>query len=529
MEGSKRSLLQAFLQQGFDALDAGDHERAVEICREVLGRRPKLPRAHYLAALIAIARGEREMARKALETTVKLYPQHAAAWARLAMMDLQDGRFVTAGECLGNAAKVQRGNGQTLDLIGTVFRLAGNLEAARDWHRRAAAAAPDDVSIQVNLANSELYCGDAGRAEEALRHSLQLVPAHPQAHWLLSRLLPASDDSHIAEMQAILPTLSDARARSYISYAIGKEYEDLERWSEAWDAIDAGARARRATVDFDEDTEKQAFAAAETRFTPEWLAGCTDGLADAAPVFIVGEPRTGSTLLERMLAAHDSVTSAGELKHFGFAVRRATRCDESRQFTAELVGAAAAANMEDVARAYLDSSSVVRGSTPHFIDKLPSNYRWLPMIAAALPQARIIHVRRDPMDHCWAMYKQLFADAYLYTYEPGELARHYARYHRMMQSWQERFGDRYIDVAYEDLVERPEETLRKVLAYVGLSWQPGCLEFAKSDTPVATASVAQVREDLHSRSVGRWRHYRDGLKSMREALLEAGVLNDART
>jgi Tfp pilus assembly protein PilF len=477
-----------------------------------------MARAHYLAALLALDRGNHTVAQKALKHTVELNEGHAPAWARLALSYVSVGEFVKAEGCLQNAVRTQQGNPEVLNTIGTTFRLAGNLRAARTWHEKAAAGAPAHVPFLINLANIHLYFGEQDAADELLSRCLEIEPSNAQLHWLLSRTSTAKNVWHIEAMQDLLATQREPRALAYLQYAIGKEAEDLDDWALAFDAFAAAASARRQTVAYDEAEEIELYEAAAETFTKEWLAKREEGLADAAPIFIVGEPRTGTTLLERMLGAHSRVNSAGELKHLGFAVRRVSGHQEQRQFTAGLLRAASSANSFNIGTAYFDSTASLRGDAAHLIDKLPLNYLYLPLIIAALPKARILHLTRDPMDACFAQYKQLFADAYLYSYDQQELARHHVRYRELMALWRERFGERFLDVAYEDLVTDTESTLRGVLERVGLSWQPQCLDFAASGEAVTTASAAQVREKPHTRSVGRWRRYAQQLRPMRDVL-----------
>jgi hypothetical protein len=172
---------------------------------------------------------------------------------------------------------------------------------------------------------------------------------------------------------------------------------------------------------------------------------------------------------------------------------------------------AASADTSAIGEAYVDITSGLRLDVPHIIDKLPSNYLYLPLILASLPNARVIHMRRDPLDSCLAIFKQLFADAYLYSYDLGELARHYQRYQALMDTWRERFGDRFIEVDYEKLVAEPEDTLRPVLQFIGLSWNDACLEYFNRDSAVTTASAYQVREAPHQRSVGHWKNFENKL------------------
>ena len=523
MSTPQGAALQSRLQAGFDALAAGDWQRAGAICSELLAAAPNLPRAHFLAARIALHRGDRPTAIRALESTVRLNDRHAAAWANLAWLYASEGRLPRADASLKNAALSDRGHPATRDLIGLVFRLVGNLEASLEWHRKAVEVDGRHVPFLVNYANACIYTGDIDAALDVLDRCVKLDPGNAQVHWLLSRTRPATSNAHIESMQALFERDNEPRDAAYLNYAIGKEYEDLDESAEAFAAWSRGAAARRETVAWDEEADQDLFDVLEEIFTPEWLSEQRSDCFDAAPVFILGMPRTGSTLLDRMLDAHPVVSSAGELRHFGFAVRRITGLNERRQFSAELLRAASAADVAAIGEAYVESIAPLKGGAVHVIDKLPSNFIYLPLILAALPNARILHVRRNAADTCLAIFKQLFADAYLYSYDLEELARHYVRYYRLMDTWRERFPGRFIDVDYESLVSNPEETLRPVLQYIGLSWNPACLDYFTGAAHSSTASAVQVREAPHSRSVGRWQRHEQELQPALKILAEAGI------
>jgi len=172
---------------------------------------------------------------------------------------------------------------------------------------------------------------------------------------------------------------------------------------------------------------------------------------------------------------------------------------------------------------YLQTSSKMRGDTPRFVDKLPQNYLLLPLILKALPNAKIIHLVRDPMDACFASFKQLFADAYLHSYQQQEMARHHARYLRLMQVWRERFPGRFFDISYEETARDLEPNARALIDYLELPWEDACLDFHQQEGPVSTASAVQVREPAHTRSIGRWRRYEKQLQPMADALEKAGI------
>jgi len=212
------------------------------------------------------------------------------------------------------------------------------------------------------------------------------------------------------------------------------------------------------------------------------------------------------------------VHSAGELKQFGNSVRRLTRYTGASRFSAELVEGAMDVDFRKLGNMYLETSRTMAGEAPHFVDKLPANYIYVPLILKALPNAKIVHLRRNPMDACFSSYKQLFADAYPHSYNQEEMARHHARYYRLMKTWRERFGDRFFDVAYEDVARDLEPNARALIEFLGLPWEDACLEFHKQETAVTTASAVQVRQPAHTKSIGRWRRYEKQLEPMQKTL-----------
>lgn len=517
--------IRELLSSGFAALNRGESERAASCARRVLEIDRGCVPGHFLVGLIALARGDRKIAVSAFGTVTRLAPEHVAAWAQLARLLAQLGHPARADAALARAVEIDSADPVVQDLIGLVCSALGDQVTAETWFARAATGDPRSANYQLNLANCLIFLGREAAAQRALARALEIAPEHPQAHWLLATSRRATDKSHLAEIERLLARANlPARSLAFLAYAAGKEYEDLEQWQDAFAAFERGARARRSIIDYDEAADAATFDALERTFTPAWLAGVGPGCDDPAPIFVVGQPRTGTTLIERIIASHSDVHSAGELQQFGLSLRRIVDVESPQRLAPSVVTAAAEVEPRALGEAYLAAIAKRRGTLPRFVDKLPVNYLYLALIATALPRARIVHVVRDPIDSCFASYKQLFADAYPHSYDQREMARHHVRYRHLMDHWRELLPGRFIDVVYEDVVADIERQARRLIDYLELPWQDACLEFHRAAAPVATASAVQVREPVHARSVARWRRYQEQLAPTIEMLAAAGLV-----
>lgn len=520
-------VLSALLKDGFAALNRGDLAAAGAACQQALKTDPQAPAAHFLVGLVALEGEDRRTAHRAFKSVVQLDRDHAAAWAHLARLNASEGRIAPAERALQETRRIQPRDPMVLDLIGTVLSQLGEYETAKAFFARANTVAPQQVQFMMNLANNLVFLGEIDTATAIFRDVIALQPNSPQGHWGLANAVKAQDDSHIRAMQPLLErNAHNPRALGFLNYAIGKEYEDLGEWDAAFTAFAAGAAARRQTVEFNEADEQAMFDTLEQTFTTDWLSTRPPGHPDDSAIFVLGQPRTGTTLVERIITSHSHVHSAGELQQFGLAIRRLGRHQSPKRFSAELFAQAADINPPQLGVMYLETASRMRGKKPKFVDKLPLNYLNVPLILAALPNAKIVHLVRDPMDACFASFKQLFADAYLHSYDQREMARHHVRYRRLMEHWRQAFPDRIIDISYEDTARDLEPNARRLIEALELPWEDACLNFHESKQGVATASAVQVREPAHTRSIGRWRRYQNQLAPMLEELAAAGINTD---
>ncbi len=516
--------MQDTLREGFSLLSAGRCDEASECCRRLLGAKPDLIEAHFLVGLIAMELKQTWTAVSAFGSVTKLKDDHGAAWANLARLFMLAGQPSRADAALQKAVKHNDGNPTVLDLIGATYGLLGEQQEASVWIEKAVRKKPKSVPFLVNQANNHMFLGKLDDAEAVLHKVLGFQPENPNANWVLSNVRKAENRDHVEQLERMVQQESrNPRALAFLNYGLGKELEDLEEWDKAFDAFARGAKARRSTIEYDEQSEIEMYQAFGKVFTADWLEQNATGHDDPSPIFVVGQPRTGTTLVERIITSHSQVHSAGELKQFGTAVRRLSDYREPKRYSAKLAGFAAEVDCKKLGKAYMATTAKMRGSLPRFVDKLPPNYLYVPLILKALPNAKIVHLTRNPMDACFASFKQLFADAYTHSYDQAEMARHHARYYHLMALWRERFAGRFFDIAYEDTARDLEPNARALIEFLELPWEDACLHFPEKEAPVTTASAVQVRQPAHTRSIGRWRRYENQLGLTRKTLQEQGV------
>jgi tetratricopeptide (TPR) repeat protein len=418
--------------------------------------------------------------------------------------------------------------------LGDFSSVAEDYSSALAAYDQAIALIPARARYWFNRAAVRRFLGQLELAERDYDAALRLDPEDGEAWLNRSDLrVQSPEHNHLPQLESALSSgPADWRFRVPLRYALAKEYEDLGDYARSWQHLHAGAQLRRQNLQYDPQPDLD---------TVQWLLEAfANGPPAAAPVvrsgpqpiFIVGLPRTGSTLVDRMLGNHSAVCSAGELTDFGTAVIEQVRAVQPSAHAPpptrkELVMASAHLDFAVLGSDYLSRVQPrLRQQLPRFTDKLPLNYLYCGLIARALPQAPIIHVTRHPLAVCYAMYKVLFGQGYPFSYDLGEIADYYIAYRRLMEHWRTSLPGRVHDVAYEELVNDPEGQGRALLAAVGLDWESRCLQAHANAAPVATASAAQVRRPIYTSSISLWRHYEPQLAPIRSRLLAAGIALD---
>jgi tetratricopeptide (TPR) repeat protein len=418
------------------------------------------------------------------------------------------------------SAGLDRGPGtaDAYDALAFVLLQLGSYERANTLYRRAAALGGGSARFWYNLASSERSFGRLQNAEEACDRAITLDSQHYQSYLLRSELRKQSDDNnHVTEMERMLahPKATD-RAHMFLGYALGKELDDLGRHSEAFRWFSQAAAVRRRSLIYDVAADERKLTRIAESFPLGDRAARADYPGSTCFVFILGLPRSGTTLLERILSRLPRVRSNGETENFSRALFAEAPSNDGDVFSR-----AAMANFNRVGQHY----AKLAGCTAEgkVIDKLPLNYLYLGAIQQALPGSTPILVTREPVDSCFAMYRTLFGEAYPFTYDFSDLARYFAAYRRLVEHWRRSLGDWLVDIAYEDLVKQPARVGAYSANACGLIWDESAVEIHRSAGVSMTASAAQIRQPIYQSSAGKWRHYEQYLAPLIAALRAHGV------
>jgi hypothetical protein len=394
-------------------------------------------------------------------------------------------------------------------------------EEALAAYEQAARLKPQEVRLRMSIGHVHKTLGRRRESEAAYKAALKMDPAMAEAYWSLADLKNYSfSDAEIAAMQDLLT--SDKRERSneaQLCFALGKAFEQRHQYADAFAYYARGNALRRLDAPFDIEHFERRTARIRAFFDAAFFAQrAGGGDRSAAPIFIVGLPRSGSTLVEQILASHSRVEGTMELPNIISITHQFDDMVTSRDGYPETVATAPVGLLSALGSRYLEETEPLRTGCEHFTDKLPNNFSHVGLIHAILPHATIIDARRHPMDSCFSTFKQHFAEGQTFSYDLGDLGRYYRCYLSLMDHWDAVLPGKVLHVQYEELVRDPEANIRRLLEHCRLPFEPACLSFHETRRSVRTASAEQVRQPLYTSGVGYWRHFEKELEPLRQAL-----------
>lgn len=384
---------------------------------------------------------------------------------------------------------------------------------------------PDKPAVWLSYGHALRLAGRRQDSITAYRHAVELMPEYGEAWWSLADLKTSTIDE--ADRQVMLdqlksPKLSEVN-RTGIHFALGNGFDNAGEHEKAFHHYEAGNALKRKTISYDVTDTFHHVEQCKSRFDSQFFADRTrDGYAAKDPIFVIGMPRAGSTLVEQILASHPSIEGTEELIYFGNLagfLANGRRVGQDPSDFADLVATLSPDRIHTIGGAYLwHANQHRRSSRPRFIDKMPRNWLYLPLIRLSLPNAKIVDVRRNSMDCCWSNFRQLFADSGEYTYDLTELGQYYRAYVDMLAHFDAVDPGAIHSVKYERLVADPESEVRQLLEYLDLPFHPACLEFHLNRRAVKTASSEQVRQPINRAGIGQWQPYKQWLGPLQQAL-----------
>ena len=507
------------------AVNRGDWTQAQQLSMYLLRELPSHPGVCFLAGLAALYLQQAPLAVSCLQRAVQLDPTRADALAQLARALATLSRTAEATDVAKQALARSPKDAMTLDTLGVVFTQAADYATSAELFRKVIALEPGQASYRFNFATSLVFSGDIAQAERELEACLALDPRYWKAYLTLSQQRTQTPEAnHVERLRhALAECAGDPDGTMYVSLALGKELEDLGRYPEAFAAIADGKAAGRSPG-YASGRDDLLFDAIVRSF-PGAVAA-SEGFRSDVPIFVFGMPRTGTTLVDRILSSHPDVRSAGELHDFGSAIERISGSRTPGLLDPATFANAGSFDWKRLGADYIASTRGRADGRPHFIDKRPHNFLYAGHIANALPDAKLVCVRRDPVDTCLGNFRQLLArnsPYYDYSFDLLDIGRYYLHFDGLMAFWRETFPDRILEVRYEELVAGQEASTRRMLEFCGLGWHDDCLRFETNEAPVATASAVQVREPIYSSSVRRWRHYEPQIQELLQLFDEAGI------
>jgi tetratricopeptide (TPR) repeat protein len=489
----------------------GRLDEAEHLYRRILRHNPRNVDAMRLLALVSLKAGREGEAETLLEKATSLAPDFLLALLDLGRLRKEQDRYEDALQCFDRVIALDPGNVQAHYLRGSTLAPASFTEEAIAAYEHCLRLKPDHVGALIGIGHVLKAVGRYDEAVASYIDCIRQLPDYGETYWSLANLKTYRfDDASLAEMERRAGSPGNSvQSEVNFLFALGKAHEDRGDFEKAWSCYRSGNVKQRGEVSYD-PVQTEAMNDRLVRvFSAEFLAsraGC--GLDDSAPIFIVGLPRSGSTLLEQILASHSQVEGTSELPYLGRVAMWLNRNRADGINYPEAVRELHPRNFRSLGEDYLSLARMHRRSgAARFIDKNPNNFPNIGFLALILPNARVIDARRHPLDACLSCYRQLFAKGQAFTYDLTEIGEYYLQYQRMMDHWAEVLPGKVLTVQYEEVVSDFETQVRRLLGFCGLPWEDACLRFYESDRPVRTPSSEQVRQPIYDRSVGHWGHY----------------------
>lgn len=512
-------------------LSLGQVQDAAQFSSKLLADAPDSAAVHAFASEVALTQNHVDVALNHINRAIEIDGQEPEFQFKKANIELISRQGLKARETASAVASRFPDDPKIQLEAARILGQCGDHAGAETFLLKAGAKDTSSPEILFEFSNNQFFLGKTDEAEQAIADYLALqLPSNGRKLLLRSQLRKQTpEQNHVEMLKNYLARPLQKKEAVNCYYALAKELEDLGEYKQSFSALRSGAAIQRQLIQFNLPDELKNIRDIINAFQPTAFAGIPDSASEEAPVFIVGMPRTGTTLVERIISQDEGIRSGEETYDFTLAFSSIINSHIAANPDRNLnpLSAALEVDYNEIARKYQGNLQGMFGEASRYLDKTPFNFLYCGLIKKAFPRARIVHLVRDPMDTCFAVFKTLFARAYFFSYDLDELADYYIAYRQLMDHWHQLMPGAILDVRYEELVSNPLDVSRQIADYVGLNWSSELIEVQNVTGQSSTASAAQVREPIYTTSVSRWRHFEAELEPVRRKLAAANIIDES--
>ena len=514
--------INGIIRQILQLLKQGQVDDAIAFCQIHINKYPNQIEFKIVLSHAYQQKGLLDEMLAVTEEACELDNTHFAAHLRFIECCIYCSKISQAIQSTHQLAKNHKTDAVKLAKIAELYLHLGQHQKVADTHKRALELQPNNPVFMYNLASAQINTGAIEDSKQLLDKLIKIAPEDFDAYVMRSGLSTATKEHNNTQQlsQILQNNLDKPKACITLGFALAKEFEDLGEFDDSWHHLKLANSTRKKQMRYQVEHDSNAIAQIMHTTTANKLQQNQTAKNTQTPIFIVGLPRSGTTLTDRILSTHAQVASLGEINAFAFALMH---CVGEHQGKSQLIEKSVNVDFNQLAEKYTQATRGYGLNEPFLIDKTPLNFLYLGLIKKAFPQAKIIHVTRHPLDSCYAIYKTLFRMGYPFAYSLEDIGYYYISYQKLMKHWQNRFETPFYECKYEDLVNNSEETSKKLLHYCQLKWTPKVLNMHKNTAATATASAVQVRQGIYRSSVAKWKNYTNHLQTLKSQLETAGI------
>jgi tetratricopeptide (TPR) repeat protein len=504
------------LYKGIRHVKAGRLKLAEEVYKNILKKDKNNIDALRLFGLLAFKLKKYDIAEQLFIKVLKLNPSFALAWDNLAKLYRIQNKLSKSIPAFKNLIKLDPNNFEALVSLGTVYIKLSKYKDGIELYKRALVLNPENARVHLSMGHALKTLGNREECERAYQNAIKHYPLSGEAYWSLANLKTYQFDSNeIVAMENAIKNNMHQDELIQVYFALGKAYETNKNYKKSFKNYQKGNWEQRKKINYNaEEYKKYTDEIIQFFSSNNDLLNINKGYLTKDPIFILGLPRSGSTLIEQILSSHSLIEGTQELPNIMGISREIKSMDIDKKYPSNIK----LLNDDDFYNyglKYINETKWTRSDKPYFIDKMPNNYIHIGLIKLILPNAKIIDARRNPMDACFSCFKQYFARGQHFTYDLDDIARYYKDYERLMDFWKSIFSDSIYTIKYEDVINDPHNEVHSLLNYLELDFEDSCLNFYKSKRPVKTASSEQVRQPIYKSGLDYWLNYEGDLLTLR--------------